>query len=182
MKTGPPASTGPARMDAAGDPTGGPGGGSRTYPQIDADLIIGVDAGSGGSANGRLTGTGQRFRFEVDRPGVFFAATSRPVLSAVAARMAEAGLSAEVHGPRGRIGGLDPNRTSRIGALLTGSPHVAVDPAAWSVVAGTVLPALGRRGGIMTWALPLGFSVAGFVLLRLRRRATGCPSASNHNT
>jgi len=34
----------------------------------------------------------------------------------------------------------------------------------------------------MTWALPLGFSVAGFVLLRLRRRATGCPSASNHNT
>jgi len=73
-------------------------------------LIIGVDAGSGGSAKGRLTGTGQRFRFEVDRPGVFFAATSRPVLSAVAARMAEAGLSGEVHGPRGRVGGLDPNR------------------------------------------------------------------------
>jgi len=169
-------------MDAAGNPTGGPADGSRAYPQIDADLIIGVDAGSGESANGRLAGTGHRFRFEVDRPDVFFAATSRPVLSAVAARMAEAGLSAEVHGPRGRIGGLDPNRTSRIGALLTGSPHVAVDPAAWSVVAGTVLPALGRRGGIMTWALPLGFSVAGFVLLRLRRRATGCPSASNHNT
>ena len=181
MKTGPPASTGPARMDAAGDPTGGPAGGSRTYPQIDADLIIRVDAGSGGSANGRLTGTGHRFRFEVDRPGVFFAATSRPVLSAVAARMAEAGLSGEVHGPRGRVGGLDPNRTSRIGALLTGSPHVAVDPAAWSVVARTVLPALGRRG-IMTWAFPLGFSVAGFVLLRLRRRATGCRSASNHST
>jgi hypothetical protein len=144
-------------------------------------LIIGVDAGSGESANGRLAGTGHRFRFEVDRPDVFFAATSRPVLSAVAARMAEAGLSAEVHGPRGRIGGLDPNRTSRIGALLTGSPHVAVDPAAWSVVARTVPPALGRRG-IMTWALPLGFSVGGFVLLHLRRRATGCRSASNHNT
>jgi len=179
VKTGPPASTGPARTDAAGDPTGGPADGWRTYPQIDADLIIGVDAGSGESANGRLTGTGQRFRFEVDRPGVFFAATSRPVLSAVAARMAEAGLSGEVHGPRGRVGGLDPNRTSRIGALLTGSPHVAVDPAAWSVVARTVLL---RRREITTWAFPLGFSVAGFVLLRLRRRATGCPSASNHNT
>ena len=178
MKTGPPASTGPARMDAAGDPTGGPAGGSRTYPQIDADLIIGVDAGSGGSANGRLTGTGHRFRFEVDRPDVFFAATSRPVLSAVAARMAEAGLSGEVHGPRGRVGGLDPNRTTRIGALLTGSPHIAVDPAAWSVVARTALPAL-RRRGIITWAFPLGFSVAGLLLLRLRRRATGCRSASS---
>jgi hypothetical protein len=181
VKTGPPVSTGPARPDAAGDPTGGSARGSRTYPQIDADLIIGVDAGSGGSATGRLTGTGHRFRFEVDRPDVFFAATSRPVLSAVAARMAEAGLSAEMHGPRGRVGRLDPNRTSRIGALLTGSPHVAVDPAAWSVLARTVLPTLPRRG-TMTWALPLGFCVAGFVLLRLRRRATECRSASNHNT
>jgi len=181
VKTGPPASTGPARPDAVGDPTGGPASGLQTSPQIDADLIIGVDAGSGGSATGRLTGTGHRFRFEVDRPDVVFAATSRPVLSAVAARMAEAGLSGEVHGPHGRVGGLDPNRTSRIGALLTGGPHVAVDPAAWSVVARTVLPAL-RRRGIMTWAFPLGFSVAGFVLLRLRRRATRCRSASKHNT
>jgi hypothetical protein len=181
VKTGPPASTGPAATDAAGDPTGGPADGWRTYPQIDADLIIGVDAGCGESAIGRLTGTGHRFRFEVDRPGVFFTATSRPVISAVAARMVEAGLSGEVHGPRGRVGALDPNRTSRIGALLTGSPHVVIDPAAWSVVARTVLPAL-RRRGIMTWALPLCLSVGGFVLLRLRRRATGCRSASNHST
>ena len=122
MRTGPPASTGPARRGPAGDPTSG----WRTYPQIDADLIIGVDAGSGESANGRFTATGHRFRFEVDRPGVFFAATSRPVLSAIAARLAEAGLSAEVHGPRGRMGRLDPNRTNRIGALFTGSPRVTV--------------------------------------------------------
>jgi hypothetical protein len=104
---------------------------------------------------------------------VFFAVTSRPVLSAVAARLAEAGLSAEVHGPRGRVGGLEPNRTSRMGALLTGSPHVAVDPAAWRVVARAALPATLWRRGFMTWVLPLAFSFGGFVVLRLRRRATG---------
>jgi hypothetical protein len=169
VRTEPPASTGPARRN----PTGGPADGWRTHPQIDADLIMDVDAGTGNSAVGRLTGSGHRFRFDVDRPGVFFAVTSRPVLSAVAARLAEAGLSAEVHGPRGRVGGLDPNRTSRMGALLTGSPHVAVDPAAWSVVARAALPATLWRRGFMTWVLPLAFSVGGFVLLRLRRRATG---------
>jgi hypothetical protein len=140
--------------------------------RVDADLVIDVDAGTGASAIGRLIGSGHRFRFDVDDPGVFFAATSRPVLSAVAARLAEAGLSGEVHGPRGRVGRLDPNRTSRIGALLTGSPHVTVDPAAWSVVARAALPATLRRRGIMTWALPLAFSVGGFVVLRLRRPAT----------
>jgi hypothetical protein len=57
-------------------------------------LIIDVDAGTGASAIGRLAGSGHRFRFDVDDPGVFFAATSRPVLSAIAARLAEAGLRA----------------------------------------------------------------------------------------
>jgi hypothetical protein len=165
VRTEPPASTGPAGRN----PIGGLADGWRTYPQIDADLIIDVDAGTGKSAVGRLTGSGHRFQFDVDRPGVFFAVTSRPVLSAVAARLAEAGLSAEVHGPRGRVGGMDPNRNSRMGALLTGSPHVAVDPAAWSVVARAALPATLRRRGFMTWVLPLAFSVGGFVVLRLRR-------------
>jgi hypothetical protein len=166
MRIGPPASTGPARGD--------PADGWRTYPQIDADLTIDVDAGTGESASGRLTGSGHRFRFDVDRPGVFFAATGRPVLSAVAARLAEGGLSAEVHGPRGRVGGLDPHRTSRIGALLTGSPHVAVDPAAWGVVARAALPAALRRRRTTAWALPLALSVGGLLVRRLRRRATGC--------
>jgi hypothetical protein len=169
VRTEPPASTGPARRN----PTGGPADGWRTHPQIDVDVIIDVDAGTGNSAVGRLTGSGHRFRFDVDRPGVFLAVTSRPVLSAVAARLAEAGLSAEVHGPRGRVGGLDPSRTSRMGALLTGSPHVAVNPAAWSVVVRAALPATLRRRGFMTWVLPLAFSVGGFVVLRLRRRAAG---------
>ncbi len=167
MRTGPPASTGPA----PGDPTGGPAGGWRTYPEADADLTIDLDVGDGRSAVGRLTGDGHRLRFDVDRPGVFFAATGRPVLSAVAARLAEAGLGVEVHGPRGRVGGLDPNRISRIGALLTGSPHVTVDPTAWSVVARAPLPATLPMRRIATWTLPVALSVGGFVVLRLRRRA-----------
>ena len=77
------------------------------------------------------------------------------------------------------MGRLDPNRTDRIGALLTGSPHVTVDSAAWCVVARAALPATLRRPGIMTWTLPLAFSVGGFVILRLRRpAATGCRDAA----
>lgn len=45
--------------------------------------------------------------------------------------LARARLSVEVHGPRGRIAHLDPERTSRVSTWLIGSPHIGLDPSVW---------------------------------------------------
>ncbi len=133
---------------------------------LDADLEIEVDAGAAGHAVGRLTGTGRRLHLQVDHPEILAAATGRSVVAVVAAELARAGISAELHGPRGRIAHLDPRRTSRLGALVTGSPHVGIDAAAWSVAGDLARRAL--PPGRVVAALA-GVAVAAFVLGRRTR-------------
>ena len=88
----------------------------------------------------------------------FVAATAFIVL------LAAAGVRVELHGPRGRVAMIDPERTSRLGALLTGSPHVTLDRAGWALPVRAVLPprvvtlvgpAVGvivAAGGALLWA------------------------------
>src|SRR4051794_5442464 len=82
---------------------------------------------------GRLVGTAQRLRLEVTDPAVVVAASGRGATHGVAARLAAAGVRAELHGPHGRVAVIDPERTSCAGALLTGSPHVVLDRAGWAL-------------------------------------------------
>ena len=94
------------------------------YLAVDADLDIEVDTAAGEHATGRLTGHGHRLRLEFDRPELLAETTDRSTLTAVAAQLVRAQLRAELHGPRGRIAVVDPAPTSRVAALLTGSPHI----------------------------------------------------------
>jgi hypothetical protein len=136
------------------DGSASPGGdvGARGSWLVDADLDIVVD-GTGGRAVGRLSSVDGRLRLEVDRPHVVLATISRPTAAALADRMAAAGIPVEVHGPSGRIGTVDPHRSSRIGSLLTGSPHVALDPSGWRTLARA-----GARtaGSALRWTVGLG--------------------------
>ena len=97
------------------------------YLAVDADLDIEVDTAAGEHVTGRLTGHGHRLRLEFDRPELLAETTDRSTLTAVAAQLVRAQLRAELHGPRGRIAVVDPAHTSRVAALLTGSPHISVD-------------------------------------------------------
>jgi hypothetical protein len=110
------------------------------YLAVDADLAIEVDTAAGEHTTGRLTGHGHRLRLELDRPEILTEATGRSTITAVAARLVSADLRAELHGPRGRIAVVDPAHTSRVAALLTGSPHITVDRQGWALAARTVAP------------------------------------------
>ena len=105
---------------------------------VDADLAIEVDTAAGQHTTGRLTGHGHRLRLEFDRPEILTETTGRSMVTAVAAQLVSAHLRAELHGPRGRIAVVDPAHTSRVAALLTGSPHITVDRLGWALAARTV--------------------------------------------
>ena len=97
-----------------------------------------MDTAAGEHATGRLTGHGHRLRLEFDRPEILTETTDRSMVTAVAAQLVSAHLRAELHGPRGRIAVVDPAHTSRVAALLTGSPHITVDRLGWALAARTV--------------------------------------------
>ena len=141
---------------------------------VDADLDVEIDSGAGGLAVGRLTGSGHRLRLQVDHPEVLAAAAGRSVVAGLAAGLAQAGISAELHGPRGRIAHVDPGRTSRIGALVTGSSHVGIDPAAWALAAAAVSAGARRMftaDRVLVWVVGAG-AAAVITALVAHRRAT----------
>lgn len=133
---------------------------------VDGDLEIDVDPGTGRHAVGRLTGNGRHLHLQVDHPEILAAATGRRVVAVVAAGLAEAGISAELHGPHGRVAHVDPYRTSRFGAVVTGSPHVGVDRAAWAIAVGVASRAVpaGRVLAVLAGAV----AVAAVVVRRRR--------------
>jgi len=108
------------------------------YLALDADLAIEVDTAAGEHTTGRLTGHRHRLRLEFDRPEILIGTTGRSMVTAVVAQLVSAHLRTELHGPRGRIAVVDPAHTSRIAALLTGSPHITVDRLGWALAARTV--------------------------------------------
>jgi hypothetical protein len=108
------------------------------YVALDADLAIEVDTAAGEHTTGRLTGHGDRLRLQFDRPEILTETTGRSMVTAVAAQLVSAHLHAELHGPRGRIAVVDPDHTSRVAALLTGSPHITVDRLGWALAARTM--------------------------------------------
>jgi hypothetical protein len=114
--------------DAAGPFEDGPG-----HLVAEVDVRVEVTDHAGRHTAGRLVGTGHRLRLEVADPAVVVAASGRGATHGVAARLAGAVVRAELHGPRGRVAVIDPERTSRVGALLTGSPHVVLDRAGWAL-------------------------------------------------
>lgn len=137
-----------------------------------ADLAVEVTDHSGRHTSGRLVGTGHRLRLEVADPAVVMAATGRGTTHGMGAQLAAAGVRLELHGPRGRVAMIDPERMSRLGRLLTGSSHVTVDRAGWTVPARAVLPAgatlVGRVTAVAAAVAVLG--VLGLGLTRSRRR------------
>lgn len=110
------------------------------YLAVDADLDIEVDTAVGEHVTGRLTGNGHRLRLEVDRPEALTETTDRSTLTAVAAQLVRAQLYAELHGPRGRLAVVDPARTSRVAAVLTGSPHIRIARPGWALAARKTAP------------------------------------------
>lgn len=110
------------------------------YLDVDADLVIEVETGTGERATGRLTGHGDRLRLELDHPELLTGTTDRSAIAALGAQLARAHLRAEFHGPRGRIAFVDPAQKSRVAAVLTGSPHIGIDRAGWALAARAVSP------------------------------------------
>ena len=57
---------------------------------------------------------------------------------------------------------IDPERTSRVGRLLTGSPHVTLDRAGWALPARAALPPgaalFGRLAAVVAVVIGLGFA------------------------
>ncbi len=126
--------------DAAGPAARGPFEDGPGHLIAEVDLAMEVTDTSGRHTSGRLVGTGHRLRLEVTDPAVVVAAAGRGATQGVSARLAAAGVRAELHGPRGRVAMIDPERTSRVGRLLTGSPHVVLDRAGWALPARAALP------------------------------------------
>ncbi|RZT88605.1 hypothetical protein EV383_5549 [Pseudonocardia sediminis] len=113
--------------------TAGPAGWS-----VDADLTISVDAGPGRGTTAHVTGSGQDLHVRAERPDLLLAAAGGTASGPLARELSAAGLTAELHGPRGRVLSLDPGRTSRLGALVFASRHVVVDKGGWRVLASSV--------------------------------------------
>jgi len=106
----------------------------------EVDLAVEVTDVHGRRTGGRLVGTGHRLRMDVDDPAVVIAATGRGATRVIASRLADAGIRAELLGRHGRVARVDPGRTSRLGGLLAGSPHVILDGAGWRLVGRGLLP------------------------------------------
>jgi hypothetical protein len=122
----------------------------------EVDLSVEVTDVRGRRTRGRLVGTGHRLRMDVDDPAVAIAATGRGATRMLGSRLADAGIRAELHSRRGRVARVDPGRTSRLGGLLAGSPHVILDGSGWRLVGRGLLP--GRR------AVLLGSAIVGVAL------------------
>lgn len=123
------------------EPAGSPLPEWTQYLTVDADLDIELDSAAGRHATGRLTSQGHRLRLEFDHPEVLAGTADRSVVTAVAAQLHQAQLRAELHGPRGRIAVFDPAQTSRVAALVAGSPHITIDRPGWLLAARAVAPA-----------------------------------------
>lgn len=106
----------------------------------DVDVALEVTDPTGRRTSGRLVGSGDHLRMTVSDPAVVIAAAGRGAGGSFADRLADAGLRAELYGPRGRVATIDPGRTSRLGALAAGSSHVVLDRSAWVLAARTRLP------------------------------------------
>lgn len=154
--------------EAAGPFEDGPG-----HLVAEVDVRVEVTDHAGRHTAGRLVGTGHRLRLEVTDPAVVVAASGRGATQGVAARLAAAGVRAELHGPRGRVAVIDPERTSRIGELLTGSPHITLDRAGWALpVRASHLPGgVTVLVGTAATVLAVGGLVSGRALRRRRSRS-----------
>ena len=139
----------------------------------EVDVRVEVTDHVGRRTAGRLVGTAQRLRLDVTDPAVVVAASGRDATHALATRLAAAGVRAELHGPRGRVAVIDPERTSRVGALLTGSPHVTLDRAGWALPARVSLPpgAVAILAGTAAALLAAGGLVSGGAVRRRRSRS-----------
>ena len=136
------------------------------YLALDADLAIEVDTAAGEHTTGRLTGHRHRLRLEFDRPEILVGTAGRSTVSAVVAQLVSAHLRTELHGPRGRIAVVDPAHTSRVAALLTGSPHITVDRLGWALAARTVASTTAAAVAVGATAL---LAVAVAAMVRRRR-------------
>jgi len=139
----------------------------------EVDIRVEVTDHVGRRTAGRLVGTAQRLHLDVADPAVVVAASGRDATHGLAARLAAAGVRAELHGPRGRVAVIDPDRTSRVGALLTGSPHVTLDRAGWALPARASLPpgAVTILAGTVAALLAAGGLVSGRAVRRRRSRS-----------
>ena len=140
----------------------------------EVDLAVEVTDATGRGTSGRLVGTAHRLRLEVTDPAVVVAAAGRGATHGLGDRLAEFGVRVELHGPRGRVAMIDPERTSRLGALFAGSPHVVLDRGHWILPLRAALP-LGRPAlapvvGAATVAVVLGGVLGRH---RLRAATTG---------
>ncbi len=140
------------------------------YLAVDADLDVEVDTAEGEHVTGRLTSLGHRLRLELDRPEMLMGTADRSTVTAVAAQLAKAQLRAELHGPRGRIAVVDPTHTSRVAALLTGSPHITIDRQGWALVTRTLAPT-----PIAAVAMGVTALLAAAAVVRRRRSWSGRP-------
>jgi len=138
----------------------------------EVDLRVEVTDHAGRRTAGRLVGTADRLRLDVTDPAVVVAASGRGATEGVAARLAAAGVRAELHGPRGRVAVIDPARTSRVGALLTGSPHIVLDRAGWALPVRASLPGgVPVLAGTVATVLAVGGLVSGRAIRRRRSRS-----------
>lgn len=164
------AGAGPDRDEPSGD---GPG------IDIEADLVIDVDAGPRGRTTAYLSGSGQELRLRAIRPEILVAAAGRTVGSTVSELVGGAGVRAELHGPRRRIAVVDPAHSSRFAARALGDPHLHIDPAGWGVLtraAVSARPWQSARRRPSSVALAGGgvaAIAAALVLRRHRRRGVG---------
>ena len=131
--------------------------------QVDADLRLRVTASNGESTTGRITGSGQVIRVDVERPDILFASVDNADVGRIADLLAEAGLAVHVMGPDGRAAVVGAGASSRIGKLVTGSS--AVSP---SLLAAARLVAAQPAARISALAVLLA-AVALPVLGRIRR-------------
>jgi hypothetical protein len=138
----------------------------------EVDLRVEVTDHAGRHTAGRLVGTARRLRLDVTDPAVVVSASGRGATHGVAARLAAAGVRAELHGPHGRVAVIDPERTSRVATLLTGSPHVLLDRAGWALPVRATLPPGGVAvlAGTVAAVLAGGALVSGRAMLRRRSR------------
>lgn len=99
---------------------------------VEGELALVVSDADGRRTSGTLRGDDDGgVRLDVDRPEVLLGALpARSSTSDALAVVRELGIRVEVHGPRGRLAVLDPDGSSRLGALLTGEPGLRVSPRA----------------------------------------------------
>ena len=135
---------------------------------VDADLRLVVTTATGDSTIARVTGSGQQVSVEAQRPDVLLAAVDRADVGRVADLLTAAGITVEVHGPRGPVVTLGAGTSNRVGRALTGSGGVA--PTSQGAVR---LVWASRRVRVTVGALRT--AIAAVAIGRLRRAAGDRP-------